>query len=138
MQTITPTLERGLRKLIPLLKKEGFLFDRITYINKNRYAILLGDTQNYMVIYKREVFYNFGKMFRDKGYKGVGDSINCEDLKKAMAMNVNRIYTIYPTGAVYCISMVQFLTDSIKWQNKEGKEIRSISIHEYNREYTLK
>lgn len=84
-----------------------------------------------MVAYKREVFSNFGKMFRDQGYKGVGDSLNVDDLKECLRNNVSKIYTVFPNGKAYKIDLTDFLTKGISWTNKEGKLIKSISIHEY-------
>jgi len=35
------------------------------------------------------------------------------------------------------MSIEHFLSKSVKWVNKEGKEVRSVSIHGYERRYTI-
>jgi hypothetical protein len=115
------------------LIKKGFVLDKVIPINHNRYIIAKGSPGNILIMFKREVFYNFGQMFRHKGYSGVGDSINCKDLIEANKHNVSDIYITFPNGNIYTITLEDFLNNSIKWTNKENKEVRSISIHKYKR-----
>jgi hypothetical protein len=127
--------EIGYRKLLRKIKN----IEKVMFVNSNRYIIVKtfsGD--NYLVTFKREPFYNFGKQFKKKGYKGVGDTINCKELQIAIKNKINKIFTIFPNCVVYSITIEDFLNKSVKWINKEGKEVRSISIHEYKKEYDLK
>ncbi len=129
--------EAGYRRFIDTIVKQGFIIKNVLPINNNRYCIVLGEEKAIMFMYKREVFRNFGIKFRSKGYSGVGDSINCEDLKKALRNNVQEIYTCFPNGIVYKIKLIDFLEKSMKWTNKEGKEVRSISVHAYLKAFEL-
>ena len=69
----------------------------------------------------------------------VGDSINHEDIKIACSSdnNVTKIYTIFANGNVYSISMEDFLSNCIDWNCLEGKQMRSISIHNYKKEFKI-
>lgn len=103
-------------------------------MNENRYIFaetFEGDKM--LITYKRDVFHNFGEQFRHLGYSGVGDTINCNELKEAIKKGVDTIFTIFPNGYIYYIPLVDFLNNSINWINKEGKQVRSISIHQYRR-----
>ncbi len=127
------TFEASYRRFIDKLIGMGFQIKNVMPINNNRYSIVFGTEKTIMFMFKREVFYNFGIMFRDKGYKGVGDSCNVRDLQKAIQYGVEEIYSCFPSGIVYKIPLNEFLEKSLKWRNKENKEIRSISIHEFTR-----
>lgn len=131
------TFEAAYRGVINKLILDGFSILDVLPINENRYIIVKCKPYNVLIMYKREVFFNFGKMFKDQGFKGVGDSINVEDLKTAIQREVQDIYSVFPNGHVYKISIQDFLLNSVKWLNKEGKEIRSMSIHLYKRVYEL-
>lgn len=126
--------EIALKNLLQTLKRvKKFYWHDIKPINKNRYYIIKGYKENILVMFKREVFFNFSQTFKDKKKKGVGDTINVSDLQLAIQNNVDTIYTIFPNGHIYSIPLNDFLIKSEKWQNKEGKFVRSISIHEYKR-----
>lgn len=128
-------LEAAYRRLLIKLANKGLVIRSVTPINHGRYMIVRGDEKgkkkNLFIMYKRDVFRNFGRMFRDKGYTGVGDTINKEDLKSAIRAGVTEIYSIFPNGKSYKIGLREFLLESIEWTQKEGKEVRSISIHAY-------
>ena len=126
-------INEACKDVLNKLQKNGFKLDKVIPINNNRYIIAIGKPGNILIMFKRDVFHNFGEKFYYKGYRGVGDSVNCKDLREAVRHNVKEIYTIFPNGYIYNISLGKFVIDSIKWQNKEGKDIRSISIHEYKR-----
>jgi hypothetical protein len=127
--------EIGYRKLLRKIKN----IEKVMFVNSNRYLIVKTfSDDNYLITFKREPFYNFGTQFKKQGYKGVGDTINCKELQIAIKNKINKIFTIFPNCVVYSITIEDFLNKSIKWVNKEGKEIRSISIHEYKKEYDLK
>lgn len=124
--------ESAVKEVLSLLKSKGYEWEHLHYINHNRYCIVTGKP-NIAILLKTEPFFNFGKMFNMYGCKGVGDSINTRELKIFLANNVQIIYTMFRDGKIYNIPLIQFLNKSHKWQNKEGKNVRSISIHEYMR-----
>lgn len=133
MQPEIMSIEAGYRRLLISLEKEGYKINSVMPINMSRYIIikgsLNGEAHNILISYKREFFFNFGIMFREQGYKGMGDSYNVEDLKIAVRNEVKELFSIFPNGKAYSILLSDFLNNSVKWQNKEGKEIRSVSIH---------
>lgn len=137
MQEKIQTFEAGYRGVLHALVQQGYVLEIVIPVNNCRYVIAKGHPHNLLIMYKREPFYNFGKIFRNKGFKGVGDSINVSDLKYAIQSDVKEIYTIFPNGYVYKVNMQKFLENSIDWINKEGKEVRSISIHVYERAFEL-
>ena len=104
-------------------------------INKYRYAIVRGreKSPNIAILLKTEPFMTFGEQFKDMGEKGVGDSINVTSLKDFVKNEVRDIYIMFRDGKIYTISLLEFLCNSHKWQQKEGTIVRSISIHKYNR-----
>lgn len=121
-----------------LMKNEGYMVDKVEKLNLGRYTVVYGhgDCPNIAIQYKREFFLKFGTMFNPDKKGGVGDSINVAELKEYIKRGVQDIYTVYHKGEepkIYKIGLMQFLTNSIRWQNKEGKDVRSISIHELER-----
>ena len=56
-----------------------------------------------------------------------------EQIKEALALNVQTIITVFPNGIAYSIPIGDFIMNSIRWTQKEGTVVRSISIHEYKR-----
>lgn len=114
------------------MRENGHKILSTTETNFGRYVVMKTDKKCFLVMYKRELFRNFAKMFRDRGAKGLGESVNIDDLKTAVHVGVRDLVFIYPNGAIYSISVSDFLIKSIKWTNKENKEVRSISIHEFN------
>jgi len=125
------TIEVVYKRLLGKLNEEGFNLQRVKPINHGRYFIAFGENDAIFVAYKREFFNSFGKMFKHLGYKGMGDSINVDDLKECLRYNVSNIYSVFPNGKAYKIGLTEFLTKGISWTNKEGKLVKSISIHEY-------
>jgi len=125
------TFSAGYRRLIKKLVDNGFEIKEVLPLNDRRYTIVFGKEKNILVIYKRDPFFNFGLMFRKEGQSGVGDTINVLDLKIAIQSNVKEIYSIFPNGKAYKIDLLDFLRDSFRWKNHEGKSVRSISIHKY-------
>ena len=135
------TFDAAFKRLMAKLIEKGFKVNHILPINNHRYIIVKGEQdgkeKNIMLMFKREVFFNFFKIAQSQGYHGVGESINCEDLKECLRRGVTEIYTTYPSGIAYQITLQKFLEKSIRWHNKENKDIRSISIHELKRYDTM-
>ena len=129
-----------LKSSIPEILKElkdiiGYSWENYHLINKNRYAIVIGNkgNPNVAITLKKEPFFNFGTNFYHLGETGVGDTLNCNELKNFIKHDVKMIYTKFRDGKLYVISIDDFLKHSHKWTQKEGTEVRSISIHRYKR-----
>jgi hypothetical protein len=127
--------ENAVKYVLQQLKKlQGYEWDHIHYLNKNRYSVVSNrERKNIAILMKRELFQSFGIRLGKFGAKGVGDSVNCKHLSEFKRMAVKRIYTVFPDGKIYTIPLDLFLMKSIRWTNKEGTEVRSISIHEFER-----
>jgi len=118
------------------LRKLGYKWKDMHYVNKGRYCIVYGEP-NIAILLKTEPFFNFGTKFKEMGEKGVGDSINCEALKTFVQKDIKLIYTKFRDGKLYVIPIQEVLEKSHKWVQKEGTEVRSYSIHLYNRVETI-
>lgn len=134
-------IEPAYFSLLSRLIKDGLVLDHVEKINQGRYVIAFGKYQeedyNILIMFKREPFYNFGIMFRSKGYHGLGDTINQTDIKYAFQRQVKRIYSIFKNGKAYSISIEDFMDKSIKWTNRENKEVYSIALTDYHIEYHI-
>lgn len=122
--------ESAVKEALEILKRKGYKWKALRYINKNRYCVVFGDP-NIAILLKSEPFFNFGRMFSKFGESGLGDSINCQELKTFIKYKVRNIYVMFRNGKLYKIPLLEFLRKSHKWINKEGKQVRSISIHSY-------
>jgi len=68
---------------------------------KRHYFIMTGNGLTYWLLYKREFFRSFGKIF---GYKGCGESINKEWVECAIDnYEITAFIFVYPKGYVYII-----------------------------------
>jgi len=119
---------------------ESYNWRSVKYINQGRYAIVSGQAlkPNIAILFKKNWFMSFGTMNfttpEGKVETGIGDTINVDDLRNFISHNVRTVYTLHPSGAIYSIDLFDFLNNSYGWKNKEGKDVRSISIHKYRRE----
>ena len=122
----------AVKYVLDILKKAGYKWENIINLNQLRYTVVKGYNKNpnVAIVLKRAWFMKFGEMF--DGESGIGDTLNCEDIKIMIQNDVRDIYIVYEEK-VYGISMLDFLTKSNVWKNKEGKDVRSISIHQYKR-----
>jgi hypothetical protein len=127
--------ESAVEETLKELRCLGFRWRHIHYINKGRYALVTGrdGSPNIAILLKTEPFFNFGAKFKKQGTKGVGDSINVEQLKEFARNKVKFIYVKFRDGKLYVIPFVDFIEKSFEWIQKEGTKVRSISIHEYKR-----
>jgi len=131
-------IEEAYKKTINYLIKQGIQFDQIIKINQGRYLIVkTKDNNNFLIMYKRSVFRNFGFEFRLHGETGVGESLNIEDYTIAMNRGVKTVLVIYRTGILYSIPLEDFANKGHSWKNKEGKGVLSVSIHKLKREVNL-
>ena len=136
------TADAAFRRVLHRLETQGYSILNIIPINGSRYLIVKGSwengrKENLLITYKREVFFNFGKEFREFGETGVGDSINKEDLQSAGEHDVKKIYAVFPNGIAYSISFDEFLERAHRRTVKEGKEVFCITIHAYKREFEI-
>jgi hypothetical protein len=123
----------GLRDCLEYLKKnKNYLWSNIIPINEGRYFIVKG-SPNIAIVFKTVWFLKFGDMgfINEEGQTetGLGETLNVDDLKRMLSEGVTEIYTVYQDGRIYHISMFDCISKSHRWTNKEGKEVRSFSIH---------
>jgi hypothetical protein len=118
------------------LKKKGYKWTNVSYINLGRYALVQGKP-NIFIALKKEFFMKYGEFAKKYNWrnedglleKGIGQTINKEHLKLMIQNNVETIYFIMSSGEIYNISLHDFLSKSHDWINKEHREVRSCSIH---------
>lgn len=125
--------EAAFMNVIDCLTEKNYKILSTLEINNGRYRILKTNKETFLVVFKRSLFRNFGKFFRDNGAEGMGETLNLIDLKSAVVNKARSIIFIYPSGHIYKISIEEFLMEGYKRKNKEGKETISISIHLLNR-----
>jgi len=136
--------QSAVKEVLELLENtESYKWRNINYINDGRYAIVHGRSlcNNLAITFKKEWFLKYGEFANrynwrdseDRLEAGIGDTLNTLDLSKFIQNKVKTIYIMHHKGAIYKISLLDFLLWSFKWINKEGKEVRSISIHRYVR-----
>ena len=124
--------ESAVRIVLKELKKQGYKWKNLEYVNKGRYCIVYGEP-NIAILLKTKPFKNFGYQFRHLGAEGVGDSINSDMLKLFVRKNIVKVYTQFRDGKLYVAELMDILRESFSWQQKEGTEVRSYSIHLYKR-----
>lgn len=114
-------------------KKNIYVLETIS-VNNERYHIVKTVDKNIIVLYKRDFFNSFGKIFAAEGETGVGETINIEDLKSAIQKEVKEIYFIYPNAHICKIGLDDFLAKSHKRITAgEGKATRSVSVKHLER-----
>lgn len=138
MEEVIGSLQVAQERLIKELVNIGFQLKDIISINNGRYSIITSPRKNILIMFKRDPFNTFGKMFKSLGKEGVGDTINTEDIDKAIKLQVTDIISIFSDGIAYTIPLYEFIEKSIKWEVAEGKEVRSISLNDYKQLFDLK
>ncbi len=100
-------MPNSLFECVPIVKKliERKTQDKVIdvrFINKRRHLLVTTERGlRYWVLFKREFFLSFGKIFN---FKGAGDSVNAEFVGKALNMKIDGFLFIYKNGYVYYIS----------------------------------
>lgn len=127
----------GLKEVLQYLETyKRYKIKNIHPLNQGRYFIVFG-TQTIAVVFKKDWYNQFGKMgFSNEdgiAERGLGESVNVEDLQEMARHGVKVIYTMHSSGEIYHITFLDFLLHSHTWRNKEGKPVRSISIHRLKR-----
>ena len=95
------------------------------------------DSNNYLIMFKRDFYWTFGSEFADEGESGIGETVNKSDLVEGIRRNVKTILVIYRNGAVYRISVEDFLNHCHKRVNHENKETLSINLKWLTKEVNL-
>lgn len=84
--------------------------DKIKFVlsmNRSRHMLFITERGlKYWMLFKREFFLSFGKIFN---MKGCGDSINANILGKALSQDIDGIIFIYRKGYVYFMSPREIL-----------------------------
>lgn len=69
--------------------------------NKNRHRFILMDNDmTYWLMYKRQLFLSFGKIF---GFTGAGESINKYWIERALEQDITAFIFVYGSGNVYIV-----------------------------------
>ena len=109
-------------------KKLGVILDS----NKGRYklAYLFNEKQEreiILIVFKRAHFLSYSKQFNvDAGH---GESINKEDLDKAISRGINRVFIVYNDGKIYMIHQKIITSQAfVRKTDNEGKETYSFDI----------
>jgi len=135
LQMEKQTINATYLDVIKLLESRGTLIIESIPINHGRYFFIKTDEGNYLVVFKRDFFNSFGRIFAQEGETGVGETLNLEDLKIAVLKGAKGLFFTYPDGKIYSVSIEEFLQYSHKRTNDfEGKETRSINIKYLKRE----
>ena len=98
-----------------LMKDHIPFADHDFYINQRRYKIMEIDDLRYLVIFKRDFFNTYGREFNDDM---IGETINREDLKKALANNCTYLLYLYEDGKIYYVHIGSLID---KWHLRETK-----------------
>jgi len=132
----------GVAHVLNFLNKNKSVYAyTITNTNAGRYTLARVNDCVSAIMLKKAWFMSFGtiatsKQWRDKDNnieKGIGDSLNKEDLKQFLQSHVKTLYIVHSSGAIYSISLIDFLVNSHDYINDEGKEVKSINICNYIR-----
>ena len=119
------------RYVLEFLKKQAYKWHSINNINKGRYVIVHGNP-NIVIMFKKEFFMSFSKFFPEE--KGVGETINTEDLKECIRNNVKTIYTVHPDGKIYSCPIETWIAQAHKrTTDAEGKSVYSINVNNLKR-----
>lgn len=128
------TIDAAYHQVVEHMQKMGHSIIATKESNFSRYRIMTTENGCYLVMFKRSFFKTFGKKFEKFGETGLGESVNRKGLQEAVLKGARDLIFIYPNGAIYTISISEFLIKSYRWTNKEDTEVRSTSIHNLKRE----
>ena len=97
--------------------------------NQGRHLLMKTDKAAYWVLFKREFFMSFGKIFN---LEGAGESVNRDIFELAQSQNVARFIFVYPDGKVYSISpqtIVEYMQNyGTKRTTESGEFTYSFSV----------
>lgn len=110
---------------------EDKVIRNVLRLNDGRYEIIITDEGNFFYMFKRDPFYTWGDRFGKAGE--VGDTINTNDVDRILEHDCIGIYSAFSDGSVYFISVKDFLSKAKTWICREGKEVASISLNDYQK-----
>lgn len=95
-------------------------------VNENKHTIISSNLGDFFVLFKRDFFLSFGKIFSNRS---VGESINSEALMFA-DKNKSILLFVYPDGKVYSISSSLFkkLAEDNEWIRQTKADEKTYSI----------
>jgi alpha-tubulin suppressor-like RCC1 family protein len=76
--------------------------------NEKHYVFVTNKGMVYQLLYKRNFFMSFGKIFADKEMVGCGESVNQEMIDYAEENGVHNFLFVYQNGNIYAISVKEF------------------------------
>ena len=105
------------------------------YLNNKRYAfVTFNQTKLCLVLFRRDFFHKFGDIFQNEGESGLGETINTDILKLAIARGVTKAYYVYEKGMIYSIDIKDIPLKGHKRETfAEGKPVYSFSIKHLER-----
>ena len=104
---------------------------RVIPTNHSRHRILATSKGlKYYVLFKREFFKSFGKIF---GLSGAGDSINARYLCLALNLKVDGMLFIYQNGYVYFMSPREIYDMGLVRTTKSGERTYSFMLSAHKR-----
>lgn len=107
-------------------KVVGCLPSKVSDLNSGRYKLVEFKDEIVLVLFKNAPFYTLN---RDVQGKGFGESINRDDLKKAIWLGVRFVYIMYEDRKLYRISVENVVNNGvIRCTNAEGKFTYSFDI----------
>ena len=131
------TFESAFRHTLDYLtKKRHYPLRNVGSTNRGRYGYIFSLDylhDNYIFMFKRQLYISFGSTFKRFGYSGIGDSINERHLFEARSKGINKLLTMLPDGNLYELDLKTLQDNSVRHKNKEGVWIFSFSVHLYKR-----
>lgn len=116
--------------VISELDKRGNPAKHHCFVNDNKHCWV--ETRAglvYYIVFKREFFMTFGKVFEKEGQKGIGESINESCLIKAEKnLGANLILCVYPDGKIYSLTPREWLRSPLIRETEEKEKTVSVPI----------
>lgn len=103
--------ERKAREFIPIAielieKKTQDKVKDVEPVNMERQFLITTDkNMKYLLVYKRNFFMSFGRIF---SMRGIGESLNEEIVEYAISKGIHELLFVYHDGMVYAISPQEF------------------------------
>lgn len=128
------SINEAVREVGTLLKEEYSYPIAIEELNEGRYKIITYPNEKILILYKREHFLKYA----DDSH---GESVNKEDLVKAINKGIKRVFIVYADNKIYTISPKTILAQAtVRTTEEEGKETYSFPLKlliRFNGETTL-
>ena len=135
MNKVYETQDAGFNAVMRELQNAGVQILESYELNQNRYVLTITKDKTYLILYKRDFFNSFGKIFSKEGESGVGETVNLDDLKTcvikchSLELELTDLVFVYESGKIYTISLNDFMEYSHKREtDAENKAVISVSI----------